>query len=41
LGAILIDHLGALADAEDRPALRLTTFRDVPWNAPYYGAWDS
>lgn len=36
LGVMLIDHLGALADAEDRPALTLTTFRDVPWNAPYY-----
>lgn len=36
LGAMLIGHLGALADAEDRPALTLTTFRDAPWNAPYY-----
>jgi hypothetical protein len=22
--------------AEGRPALTLTTFRDVPWNAPYF-----
>ena len=36
LGALLIDHLGALALADGRPALTLTTFRDVPWNAPYY-----
>ena len=36
LGAALIDHLGAVAAAEGRPALTLTTFRDVPWNAPYY-----
>ena len=36
LGAALIDHLAALAAAEGRPALTLTTFRDVPWNAPYY-----
>jgi GNAT superfamily N-acetyltransferase len=36
LGAALIEHLGAIALAESRPALTLTTFRDVPWNAPYY-----
>jgi GNAT superfamily N-acetyltransferase len=36
LGAALIDHLDALARREGRPALTLTTFRDVPWNAPYY-----
>jgi GNAT superfamily N-acetyltransferase len=36
LGAALIDHLAALAAAEGRAALTLTTFRDVPWNAPYY-----
>ena len=33
LGAALIDHLAAVTDT---PALTLTTFRDVPWNAPYY-----
>jgi GNAT superfamily N-acetyltransferase len=32
LGAALIEHLGAVA----RTPLTLTTFRDVPWNAPYY-----
>ena len=36
LGAALIDHLAAVAAAEGRPALTLTSFRDVPWNAPYY-----
>jgi GNAT superfamily N-acetyltransferase len=36
IGAALINHLEAGAAAENRPALTLTTFRDVPWNAPYY-----
>jgi len=36
LGAALVDHLAAVAAAEGRPAVTLTTFRDVPWNAPYY-----
>jgi GNAT superfamily N-acetyltransferase len=36
LGAALIDHLAAVARAEGRPALTLTTFRDVPWNAPHF-----
>jgi ketosteroid isomerase-like protein/GNAT superfamily N-acetyltransferase len=36
LGAALIEHLAAGASAEGRPALTLTAFRDVPWNAPYY-----
>ncbi|MEE1796035.1 GNAT family N-acetyltransferase [Streptomyces sp. BE308] len=36
IGRALIDHLAAWA-AERRPApLTLTTFTDVPWNAPYY-----
>ncbi|MFD6858843.1 GNAT family N-acetyltransferase [Rhodococcus sp. NPDC060090] len=36
VGRALIDH--AAAGARDRgcAALTLTTFRDVPWNAPYY-----
>lgn len=33
LGRQLIDHA---ANAGEYPALILTTFRDVPWNAPYY-----
>jgi GNAT superfamily N-acetyltransferase len=36
LGAALIEHLAGVARAEGRSALTLTTFRDVPWNAPYY-----
>ena len=36
IGAALIDHLASIARDEGRPALSLTTFVDVPWNAPYY-----
>jgi GNAT superfamily N-acetyltransferase len=36
IGAALIDHVAGLARADGRPALTLTTFRDIPWNAPYY-----
>ena len=36
LGAALVDHLAAIARGQGRPAVTLTTFRDVPWNAPYY-----
>jgi GNAT superfamily N-acetyltransferase len=36
VGAALINRLDADAAAENLPALTLTTFRDVPWNAPYY-----
>jgi GNAT superfamily N-acetyltransferase len=36
LGAALIDHLAAIARTEGRAALTLTTFRDVPWNRPYF-----
>jgi ribosomal protein S18 acetylase RimI-like enzyme len=36
LGRRLIDHVAAVAEAKGRPAVTLTTFRDVPWNAPYY-----
>jgi GNAT superfamily N-acetyltransferase len=36
VGAALIDRLDANAAADNLPALTLTTFRDVPWNAPYY-----
>ncbi|HTX11008.1 MAG TPA: GNAT family N-acetyltransferase [Solirubrobacteraceae bacterium] len=36
IGASLIDRLEADAAAKNQPALTLTTFRDVPWNAPYY-----
>jgi GNAT superfamily N-acetyltransferase len=36
LGAALVEHLAGTARAEGRPALTLTAFREVPWNAPYY-----
>lgn len=36
LGRVLIDHLADVARAEGLDALTLTTFTDVPWNAPYY-----
>ncbi|ATW51386.1 GNAT family N-acetyltransferase [Streptomyces peucetius] len=36
VGRALIDHLAAHAPKEDLTALTLTTFTDVPWNAPYY-----
>lgn len=36
IGRALLDHVARAASAAGRPALTLTTFRDVPWNAPYY-----
>jgi GNAT superfamily N-acetyltransferase len=36
IGRALIDHLAGVATAQGLPALTLTTFADVPWNAPYY-----
>lgn len=36
IGRSLLDHLAERAAAQAVPALTLTTFRDVPWNAPYY-----
>ena len=36
IGAALIDHVAGLARASGRSAVTLTTFRDIPWNAPYY-----
>lgn len=36
VGRQLIEHLAAVAVAEDIRALTLTTFTEVPWNAPYY-----
>ena len=32
----LIDHLAAWANEQGMSAVTLTTFADVPWNAPYY-----
>lgn len=36
IGRLLLDHLAAHARLEGAPALTLTTFTQVPWNAPYY-----
>lgn len=36
LGAALIDAVEAVAVREGWPALLLSTFSEVPWNAPYY-----
>lgn len=36
IGGRLIDHVDAWADSRGMAALTLTTFRTVPWNAPYY-----
>jgi ribosomal protein S18 acetylase RimI-like enzyme len=36
LGRALLDHAANRAAADGLPALTLTTFAYVPWNAPYY-----
>ncbi|WP_347670533.1 GNAT family N-acetyltransferase [Micromonospora sp. B11E3] len=36
IGRTLLDHVGAWAGGRGLPALTLTTFQAVPWNAPYY-----
>lgn len=36
LGAMLLRHVEAWAQHQGLPRLTFTTFRDVPWNAPYY-----
>ena len=36
IGRALIDHVATWARAREMPAVTLTTFRDVAWNAPYY-----
>ncbi|MEV7443170.1 GNAT family N-acetyltransferase [Streptomyces sp. NPDC091204] len=36
IGRSLLEHLAGLAAREGAPALTLTTFTEVPWNAPYY-----
>jgi GNAT superfamily N-acetyltransferase len=36
LGRMLIEHVAQWAQQQDVAALTLTTFDDVPWNAPYY-----
>jgi len=36
IGAALLDAVAGLARARGWPALTLSTFKDVPFNAPYY-----
>jgi GNAT superfamily N-acetyltransferase len=36
LGSALIDHVELWAEGYGLSGMTLTTFRDVPWNAPYY-----
>ncbi|MTE17907.1 GNAT family N-acetyltransferase [Streptomyces sp. TRM43335] len=36
IGRSLLDHLAGHALSVRAPALTLTTFTEVPWNAPYY-----
>jgi GNAT superfamily N-acetyltransferase len=36
VGRALLDHVAGWAVVHGLPALTLTTFADVPWNAPYY-----
>ena len=36
LGAALIEHVAGWARERGSAALTLTTFAEVPWNAPYY-----
>jgi len=36
IGRELIDHVGTWAAGRGLAGLTLTTFTDVPWNAPYY-----
>jgi GNAT superfamily N-acetyltransferase len=36
IGRTLLDHAAAYAAARGASALTLTTFAEVPWNAPYY-----
>lgn len=36
LGAALLDHVTGWAAGQGHRRVTLTTFTDVPWNAPYY-----
>jgi GNAT superfamily N-acetyltransferase len=36
IGAALLDHVERWAATRGLEALTLTTFRDIPWNGPYY-----
>lgn len=39
LGRRLVEATIALAQRRGSPAVTLTTFRDLPWNAPFYGTF--
>jgi ribosomal protein S18 acetylase RimI-like enzyme len=41
LGRAMLDHAASVAVAAGQPALTLTTFTNVPLNAPYYERWAS
>jgi GNAT superfamily N-acetyltransferase len=36
IGRALLDAVVAWAEQAGHPAVTLTTFRDIPWNAPFY-----
>ena len=36
VGRALVDQVVTWTDAQEFGSITLTTFRDVPWNAPYY-----
>ncbi|NUS74213.1 MAG: GNAT family N-acetyltransferase [Corynebacteriales bacterium] len=36
IGKAMLDHVAGVARDADASHLTLATFRDVPWNAPYY-----
>lgn len=36
IGAALVEAVAALADRRGLPGVTLTTFRDIPFNAPFY-----
>lgn len=36
VGRLLIEALAQWAGSNGKTAITLTTFRDIPWNAPYY-----
>ena len=36
LGARLLAHVGAWTQSQGHTAVTLSTFRDVPWNGPFY-----
>jgi hypothetical protein len=36
VGCALVDEVVAWTEAQELASITLTTFRDVPWNGPYY-----